>query len=442
MKNQILFFVLCFSIGTTIYAQDPEKEIKKADKLVGLYLLDTKGSKDKLLEAKTIIDASYMDTSVSKAYKTWLVRGKVYNELAAVDNTNMLINSRAKLIAKNTALTCFQSLVKAVSLAVKSYEKKDALQIMQECSQYLNNMGSYAYNNAVSSKTEKLELFKDAYLNFEGVLQVNQLLQDNGMKAILQTKDDVDKQKYIVAVCALSANEDKVATKYFEELESSNYNDSTNAGAVIYESLYNFYNKSDSAKAEKYLLAGRSKYPNESNLLFAEINHYIKKGKLTDLIDKLKIAISKEPNNSSIYATLGNVYDNLAQKEWEAGNVVKGDEYQTESGNYYDKVLELDPNNANALYSKGALFYNRAAMVSKEANKLANDYSKEGTKKYNEKKAEMEAYFDKALPFFEKADKIEGNDVNTLVALKEIYAKKGMFDKSNEVKARLEKLKK
>lgn len=259
----------------------------------------------------------------------------------------------------------------------------------------------------------------------------------------MPTPEDVNRQKYIVAVCAQSAAQDKEAAKYYEELEAVNFNDSTNAGAVIYESLYTYYNKNqDSVKAEKYLTTGRAKYPNESNLLFAEINHYLKKGKLSELIDKLKLAIAKEPNNISIYATLGNVYDNLAQKEWEAGNLTKGDEYQKESEKYYDVVLEKDPNNSNALYSKGALYYNRAAQVSKEANKYANDYSKEGTKKYNDKKAEMEAYFDKALPFFEKADKIEGTDLNTLIALKEIYAKKGMFDKSNEVKARLEKLKK
>ncbi|MEP7197432.1 MAG: hypothetical protein ABI851_13000 [Saprospiraceae bacterium] len=433
MKNQILFSVLSLCVSVSSFAQDPEKDVKKADKLVGLYLLDPKSSKDKLVEAKTIIDVASKDTSVSNTYKTNLVKGKVYNELAAMDNAAMVINPKAKMAYDDAALIAFQSLEKAVAVAAKSYEKKDALSILQECSQYLNNFGSFSYNQ---------KKFVSAYKNFEAVLKINQLLKDNGQKAILQSQDDINKQKYIVAVCALSAFEEDVSTKYFEELEMENYNDTTNAGAVVYESLYNYYVKSDSVKAEKYLGLGRTKFPNESNLLFAEINYYVKKGRLTELIDKLKLAISKEPNNLSIYATLGNVYDNLCQKEWEAGNMVKGDEYQNESNKYYDIVLEKAPDNANALYSKGALYYNRAALVSKEANKLANDYTKEGTRKYNEKKAEMDSYFDKALPFLEKADKIESNDVNTLIALKEIYAKKGMFDKSNAVKARLEAMKK
>ncbi|MEO6190213.1 MAG: hypothetical protein ABIO44_07440 [Saprospiraceae bacterium] len=433
MKNKFLFLLFTLSMGYSMIAQDAEKDVKKADKYVGLYLLDTKGSKDKLAEAKTLIDRAYKDPSVAEAYKTWLVRGKVYNELAAVDNTMLIINSKAKLENKDATIITFESLEKAISLAVKSYEKKDALAILQECSQYMNNFGSNAHNN---------QKYDVAYKNFEAVLKTNKLLVDNGQKAILTNAEDINKQKYIVAICALSAKESKVATKYFEELELANYNDTTNAGAVVYESLYNYYSSIDSVKAENYLTVGRKKFPNESNLLFAEINYYLKKGKLSDLIDKLKLAISKEPGNVSIYSTLGNVYDNLCQKEWEAGNMAKGEEYLSESNKYYDIVLAKEPKNANALYSKGALYYNRAALVSKEANKLANDYSKEGTRKYNEKKVEMDSYFDKALPFFELADSIEGTDVNTLVALKEIYAKKGLFDKSNAVKARLEALKK
>ncbi len=86
------------------------------------------------------------------------------------------------------------------------------------------------------------------------------------------------------------------------------------------------------------------------------------------------------------------------------------------------------------------MYYNKAAFISKEANKLSSDYTKEGTKKYNEKKAEMELYFDKALPYFEQAEKVDPKDKNTLIALKEIYAKKSQFDKSNAYKAKLETL--
>ena len=52
----------------------------------------------------------------------------------------------------------------------------------------------------------------------------------------------------------------------------------------------------------------------------------------------------------------------------------------------------------------------------------------------------MGAIFDQALPYLEKAEKIDPSDKNTIIALKEIYARKGNFEKSNLYKARLEKM--
>lgn len=438
MKNIFFVIFITFSGCSFLLAQDAEKDVKKADKLVGLYLLDPKTGKDKLMEAKSLIDAASKDATVAEAYKTYLVKGKVYNELAANENTQLIINPRYRIENEDAGIIAYQALENALHKAVKSFEKKDVYVIMQELSQYLNNFGSSLYNTAGQNYNK----YKSAAKNFEAVVLINQNLKDGGQKPIFDNESDINRQKYVVAVCAKAGKDEITSIKYFEELEAKDYNDSTNAGAVVYESLYNFYTNSDEAKADAFLTKGRSKFPKEMNLLFAEINSFIKKGKLDDLIDKLKLAMEKEPNNTSIISTLANVYDNLSQKEFEAGNMTKGDQLQAESFKYYDLVLEKEPNNANALYSKGALYYNKAALVSKEINTLANDYSAAGTAKYNAKKAEMDSYFDKALPYLEKADELTPNDVNTLIALKEIYAKKGNFEKSNAAKAKLEKLKK
>ena len=58
----------------------------------------------------------------------------------------------------------------------------------------------------------------------------------------------------------------------------------------------------------------------------------------------------------------------------------------------------MDPKNFIATYSMGALYYNKAASVLKEVNQLADDFSKDGMKKYEAKKKEMDGYFDQALP--------------------------------------------
>jgi len=66
----------------------------------------------------------------------------------------------------------------------------------------------------------------------------------------------------------------------------------------------------DKSGAGSILSEGREKFPNDAGLLFAEINLYLKDGRLNELTARLEQAIEQEPNNVSLYVTLGNVYDN------------------------------------------------------------------------------------------------------------------------------------
>ena len=207
MKNLILFTLFSLLTSGLSFAQEPEKDVKKADRLLGLYLLDTKGNKEKLEEAKKLIDGVYTNEAVAGMYKTWLVRGNIYNEVAGMENTKLVLNAKAKLDNPNAPVIALESLTKAMSLAVKGYEKKDVIASLQETSQFLNNFGSNAYNN---------NDFIGAYKNFGGVLKADKLITEAGGKAILQSKDDVNRQTYITAICALSAKADDDALPYFE----------------------------------------------------------------------------------------------------------------------------------------------------------------------------------------------------------------------------------
>lgn len=116
------------------------------------------------------------------------------------------------------------------------------------------------------------------------------------------------------------------------------------------------------------------------------------------------------------------------------------DKHFNKSLGYYSGALEINADDFDANYSLGALYYNKAATFTEALNEAANDLSADGTKKYDALKEEMNSYFDEALPYFLKADALNGEDKNTLIALKEIYVRKNMFDKSNEYKVRLETL--
>lgn len=107
--------------------------------------------------------------------------------------------------------------------------------------------------------------------------------------------------------------------------------------------------------------------------------------------------------------------------------------------NYYQQAMTIDAKSFDAVYSIGALWYNKAAAYSVELNALSSDYTPAGTKKYEAKKAQMDEAFNKAMPFFIQAEQIQPNDLNTLVALKEIYARQEKYDKVEEYKQKFEK---
>ena len=61
MKNLIVITILFFAAN--LIAQEPEKDVKSADKKYGLYNLDTKGNAAKLWEAKALIDEASKNPS-------------------------------------------------------------------------------------------------------------------------------------------------------------------------------------------------------------------------------------------------------------------------------------------------------------------------------------------------------------------------------------------
>ena len=242
-------------------------------------------------------------------------------------------------------------------------------------------------------------------------------------------------QTFYTAVSGYFGDNKEASFPLFEQLYKAG-----NAQPLVYEALFNMASEKDITKAMEFLDAGRKANPDDNGLLFAEINYYLKVGQLDVLTDKLKAAIAKEPDNVSVYTTLGNVYDQLNQKERAAGNIEKADEYFNSAFDYFTQALAKDPKNFDATYSQGALYYNKAASMTTKLNELGNDYSSAGTKKYNAIKAEMDGYFKQALPYFLKAEELDPKDQNTMIALKEIYAREGQLEKSAEYKAKIEAL--
>jgi tetratricopeptide (TPR) repeat protein len=425
------FFWIAFAMCLAVFsanAQDGKKLLKNAAKNMGKYYLDPVGQSAVADEAMSLIGQAFDMDATKIDPEAWNMKGQVLNEIARAEITRKVQDNSYKIPHPDASRNAQAAFLKAMELATKKGHTKDALAGLKDNEELLNNLAITFFQD---------NDYPSAFENFAATLVSYDVLSKNKEKSRLDDPAVRNDQLFYTGVCAYFSEDKEKCLPYFQQLYKEG-----NAQPLVYEALFTLTVEKNEAEGMKYLEAGRKAHPDDNGLLFAEINYYLRGGRLDDLVGKLKMAIEKEPENVSVYNTLGNVYDQLNQKERAAKNIAKADEYFNLAYSYFEQALGKDPKNFDAVYSQGALYYNKAAGMSADLNEVANDYSSAGTKKYNAIKAEMDGYFEKALPYFLKAEQLNPKDMNTLIACKEIYARKGDFTKSDEYKLKMENLKK
>jgi len=420
--KKLLIFGLALVLAAPMFAQDPAKDIKKAARQLATYNLDPSAS-DKLTEAIALADASINDATVKADPTAWQTYGEVHMAALNADVQSIVLNSDAPIQHPTSTAKAYEGFKMASELAQKSYHTKDAMKALAAGLQNMYYMGSALYQSGD---------FKNAYGAFKAVYDGFALTQKNGEESAFDAKEH-DKTLYYAALCAQQAGMMGEARAALTTLVETG-----KAEPEVYEGLIALY-PDDPDRQETLLADARTKYPNDLGLLYSEINHYLAKGEMTSLISKLEKAIEMEPNNVSVYVTLGQVYDKLFQDQAKTDPAASEESF-SKALQYYEMGRARDSKNFDAIYSIGALWYNKAAAYSVELNALADDISAEGNRKYDAKKAEMDEAFAKALPFFLEAEKLNGKDLNTLVALREIYARQEHYEKVEEYKGKVEAL--
>lgn len=143
-------------------------------------------------------------------------------------------------------------------------------------------------------------------------------------------------------------------------------------------------------------------------------------------------SVSLKERNISFYLAIGSRLTSLHNAD-KSGTYRYFDEAITQ----FKKVLEYDDRNLKANYNLGVLYYNKAV------NLIADlDYDNVDIIAIGELEDNSIQIFQTALPYLEKAHAIDPNDINTLEGLAGIYFSLREFDKSNELKAKVEKLSK
>ncbi|MFT4567762.1 MAG: tetratricopeptide (TPR) repeat protein [Saprospiraceae bacterium] len=429
MKRVIIICLAAFVSFASINAQG-SKSLKEASKEISKALSNPLGAAEGIAKAKILLEEAFKDEEVAAEAKSWVTRGDILHDVAEAQINARLIDPSAALPEAATASGAIDAYIKAYELADADNDKrskKNAIAGLKKAEQTASNIGITLYQESD---------FSGSYINFAAELTASDLLKRMGEESRLDAEGLYTERNYFAGLTAYYAEEYPEALAYMEKAIETGTSEAT-----VYQLLFEGNNKIEKEeKAKEYLDKGRSLFPDDSGLLFSEINYYLAKGELNTMISKLEEAYSREPENASILLTLGQVYDQLHVKAKEADNAEEATKYFDGSLKYYKEALAADENNFDVNYALGALYYNKAASFTNALNDAANDFTAAGTTKYDLIKAEMSENFNEALPYFLKADEADGKDRNTLIALKEIMVRTDKFDKSNEYKERLESL--
>lgn len=426
MRKLVLPFLIAFTFIVSSDAQDVKKLMKEAKKEIGKYSSNATSNKANLDKAMSLLDQAFALPDAASSTEALTMKGDVYNEIADAAIKAQLLKPDFKSPVENATTLAADAYMDALKYTAKKGDTKDALKGLAGLEVALYNSGITEY------QAQKLE---ESFLSFNKAIAIGKALNANGEKSRLDEPANNDEILYFAAIAGYQSGQKEEMLPLAEEMVKNGTDKS-----FAYQVLYEMYAETNPEKAEKYLIEGRTKFPDDSGLLFAEINNALKLGKLDELTGKLKSAIEKEPENITIYTTLGSVYEQLAAKSIEAKDNEKAEQYFADALSWYNSALQKSPESFEANYSTGAMYYNKAAKMASAVNEYANDYSAAGTKKYNEAKDKMIKAFDVALPYFIKAEGIKANDQNTLIALKEIYARTNKLEKSGEYKVKLENL--
>lgn len=377
-------FIFALGIGSTTLAQNAE--VVNAYNYLKFKELD---------KAKVSIDKAITDVKTGVSAKTWYYRGLIYQEITESPDANVQAFDPESLDKS------LESFTKSMELDVKKMYVDDIKKrIPFLLNRYVNN-GINAY---------KAKDYVSAASNFERSFNSNEKIFNKLDTSLL----------YNIAISAqLGGMKDKQKSSLARLIELK-YPE-----PEIYRSMAGLYlADKDTVKGMEYITLGRAAYPAYNSLMIDELNIYIAKGQTKQMIEKMVAATEADPKNKTLKFALGATYDNMGKK--------------VEAEAAYKSAIALDSMYFDAYYNLGAMHYNSGVEVYNKTKDLPMSKEKE----YNAGKKKYTEAFNKSLPYLEKALALQPTDVNTMLSLKEVYAKLDMLSKSAEMRKRIEATKK
>lgn len=179
--------------------------------------------------------------------------------------------------------------------------------------------------------------------------------------------------------------------------------------SVIYLAL----DQGDTALYKASIAEGRAKFPENIDLIKAELSLFFENGEYDKALANLDRAIAADPSNPLMYYNKGVILQNEMKRPQAALKA-------------YDEVLAIDPEYSDALYMSSIIYIDSANVISGQMN----DLPMSAQTKYKALEKQRADVFNAALPYLEKAYALAPEDDQIKTALSQVYRNLKMYDKA------------
>ena len=416
MKTRIITIAL-LAFGVTLFAQ--KKEIKKAEKenesgnyTAALTLLNSVeanlAEEDDDLKTKFYVakgnalfgDGTDKDkATLKKATEAFTMASKLDD--TSVEASDGLIN------VKNAVLTKGIDAYNAKDFGTAMVQFESAYDLSPADTIYLYN----AANMALSAQDYDSALkyyIKLSDVNYDGkeeeFVAIN---KETGEEELFGSKQERD-----------------LAVKAGEYIKPQNRMSESKRGEVAKNIALIYISQDKNEEALAAMDAAKRENPDDASLLESEADMYYRMGNMAKYKELMEQVVAGDPNNATLYYNLGVSTAQLGDND---GALT-----------YYKKALELNPDMKNAQINIAAILLSNEAPIVEEMNSLGT--SSKDYKRYDELVEKRATIYREAIPYLEKALKIDSKNVEAVRTMMNIYSQLDDEAKVKEMKARLSEL--
>lgn len=351
-----------------------------------------------LAKAVEYIEPAITNEGTAGKEKTWRYRGDIYRLIALGED------AAVKAQFPDALEKAVESYMKANELDTKGSYKNENVRALGALQGASLNAGNEAFTN---------KSFDAAIANYARSEKIAKAFGQTDTNAIFNS-----------ALAYESKGDAANAVRRYRDAIEAGYNK-----PEVFRYIASLQRKGDDVNgAIATIREGRAKFGDDKDLVLDEMSFLLQADRSDEAEDIVKLALSKDPNNATLYSVLGSLYDKKASDAKDPAAML---EWYAKAEEAYKTGITKDPNFFDSHFNVGVLYNNRAAYEYEKCNAIKNDTE------YTKCKKVADDIYLQAVPYFEKAHELKPDDTQTIQQLMKLYARSGEQEKYARMKGLL-----